>query len=88
MASTKNINLPNLPNKKSKTFSFHFINLVRSTPHFSVFTFQFSVYRLEGCRYNAQQKVPTMSSTLRTTHCRDFLLAAVDICLIIENYSK
>ena len=49
MASTKNINLPNLPNlpnKKSKTFSFHFINLVRSTPHFSVFTFQFSVYRL------------------------------------------
>ena len=27
-------------------------------------------------------KIPTMGCTWRTAHCRDFLLAAVDVCLI------
>ena len=29
--------------------------------------------------------MPSMGSTWCTAHCRDFLLAAVDVCLIIGN---
>ena len=32
-------------------------------------------------------KIPTMGCTWRTAHCRDFLLAAADVCLIVGNYS-
>ena len=31
-------------------------------------------------------KIPTMGCTWRTAHCRDFLLAAADVCLIVRNY--
>ena len=32
-------------------------------------------------------KIPTMGCTKRTAHCRDFLLAAADVCLILPNYN-
>ena len=31
-------------------------------------------------------KIPTMGCTWRTAHCRDFLLAAADVCLIVGNF--
>ena len=39
----------------------------------------------EGCRYNARQKSRRWAVLRRTAHCRDFLLAAVDVCLITRN---
>ena len=33
-------------------------------------------------------KIPTMGCTLRTAHCRDFLLAEVDVCLITTKQRK
>ena len=43
---------------------------------------KFLVRRLQIQR---SAKIPTMGCTWRTAHCRDFLLAAVDVCLITRN---
>ena len=40
---------------------------------------------LEGCRYNEQQYSRRWAVLKRTAHCRDFWLAAVDVCLITRN---
>ena len=46
-------------------------------------TTQFLRRRLQMQR---SAKIPTMGCTWRTAHCRDFLLAAADVCLIVRNY--
>ena len=44
--------------------------------------FGFSRFGVRRLQIQRSTKIPTMGCTWRTAHCRDFLLAAVDVCLI------